>query len=502
MYSTSPKSHARPPKSPSRSPQKRRPLHERTSSRTNEIVTPTIRIISDPDTQIYSKPPLSSHRSQVPPYRKSRASAFKISYDPVPDENTINSTSTFLAANQLPPAGAKRTSTSSTDSDPQVFTTGSRVPLSNRSSQGTALSLSSPRTNDNPRGLSVVQEEPAPRERLTIRPVVPSNTGIAASVTNRLSQISLASSASSDTLAARKHEDRRASANSRLFSSPPRHLKRLSVTGPGSRESMQATNARIPPNSSSKQLAGSPTHPSSRFGSNERPRSASSPETPLRATLEAANANGITIQYPMFRPAPVFPANSWVETSATTSQNLSRTYDSYQRQQPWISRLSTIPSEPDPLVQAMSQSSNRNTRPRRRTTGSVAGGVPLIWSGSSSPVPKTFMSRVRPHPEKDLDEQSDTLGDLQRLPLRKQRSGYSAKLSADSRPSSQQSDAQSDRESQSSVISSLPAWTKYVNHVNDWYGLYIVTLLIQTQIVLPSYGVCPSWTPGSLNRRY
>lgn len=467
MYSTSPKSHARPPKSPSRSPQKRRPLHERSSSRTNEIVTPTIRIISDPDTQVYSKTPLPSHPSQVLPPRKARTSAFKISYDPVPDENTINVTSKSLAANQLPPAGAKHTSTSTTSSDPQLFTTGSRVPLSNRSSQSAALPLSSPRTNENLRGLSVVQEEPAPRERFTIRPVLPSNTGIAAPVANRLSQISLASSASSDTLAARKHEDRRASANSRLFSSPPRHLKRLSSTGPGSRGSMQATNARMPPNSTSKQLAGSPIHPSSPFGSNERPRSASSPETPLRATLEAADANGITIQYPLFRPAPVFLANSWAETSTIHSQKFSRTYDNYQKQQPWISRLSTIPSEPDPLVQAISEGSNRNPRPRRRTTGSVAAGVPLIWSGSSSPVPKTLMSRVRPRPQKDFDEQSDTLGDLQSLPLRKQRSGYSAKLSADSRPSSQQSDAKSDRESQSSVISSLPAWTKYVNHVSN-----------------------------------
>lgn len=70
--------------SPTRYPRtapRRRPLHERSDSHTNERTTPTLRIIGDPDAQIYTSSPFPRLPSQILPPQKSRNSSHTLLYD-------------------------------------------------------------------------------------------------------------------------------------------------------------------------------------------------------------------------------------------------------------------------------------------------------------------------------------------------------------------------------------------------------------------------------------
>lgn len=70
--------------SPTRYPRtapRRRPLHERSDSHTNERTSPTLRIIGDPDAQIYSSSPFPRLPSQILPPQKSRNSSHTLVYD-------------------------------------------------------------------------------------------------------------------------------------------------------------------------------------------------------------------------------------------------------------------------------------------------------------------------------------------------------------------------------------------------------------------------------------
>lgn len=82
--------------SPTRYPRtapRRRPLHERSDSHTNERTSPTLRIIGDPDAQIYSSSPFPRLPSQILPPQKSRNSSHTLVYDdgvPDPEEHGSN----------------------------------------------------------------------------------------------------------------------------------------------------------------------------------------------------------------------------------------------------------------------------------------------------------------------------------------------------------------------------------------------------------------------------
>lgn len=70
--------------SPTRYPRtapRRKPLHERSDSHTNERTSPTLRIIGDPDAQIYSSSPFPRLPSQILPPQKSRNSSHTFVYD-------------------------------------------------------------------------------------------------------------------------------------------------------------------------------------------------------------------------------------------------------------------------------------------------------------------------------------------------------------------------------------------------------------------------------------
>lgn len=70
--------------SPTRYPRtapRRRPLHERSDSQTNERTSPTLRIIGDPDAQIYTSSPFPRLPSQILPPQKSRNSSHTLVYD-------------------------------------------------------------------------------------------------------------------------------------------------------------------------------------------------------------------------------------------------------------------------------------------------------------------------------------------------------------------------------------------------------------------------------------
>lgn len=70
--------------SPTRYPRtapRRRPLHERSDSHNNERKSPTLRIIGDPDAQIYTSSPFPRLSSQILPPQKSRNSSHRLVYD-------------------------------------------------------------------------------------------------------------------------------------------------------------------------------------------------------------------------------------------------------------------------------------------------------------------------------------------------------------------------------------------------------------------------------------
>lgn len=70
--------------SPTRYPRtapRRRPLHERSDSHTNERSSPTLRIIGDPDAHVYTSSPFPRLPSQILPPQKSRNSSHNFVYD-------------------------------------------------------------------------------------------------------------------------------------------------------------------------------------------------------------------------------------------------------------------------------------------------------------------------------------------------------------------------------------------------------------------------------------
>src|SRR5262245_33615503 len=78
----------------------RRPLHDRSNSQTNQYSGPTIRIVEDPGTDVYSKTPFPSQPSQILPPRNAPGYAFERRPPRVSDSSSVANAVAKIEAGQ------------------------------------------------------------------------------------------------------------------------------------------------------------------------------------------------------------------------------------------------------------------------------------------------------------------------------------------------------------------------------------------------------------------
>jgi hypothetical protein len=477
------------PSSPKRQPL-RQPLQQRSDSEAN--ATPSIRIVADSSPSVYSKSPFPSHPSQIlQPRYAPFGQGLRVS-----DENSPTNRATVpttkheaLVPGPLQPRKSNRTSTSTTTSDPDTsYESGALFsPSSSRRCSAGTSPPSSPIEEDFHRvetKLPPVHEElvPGPSTRPTIRAVPPSSSANdLVSLTNKHSETSLASSASSDlpSLEAAGVR-RRSSASSHNYVVFPRTSSSSLPADNLATQDRSSSIHSIPNYSSVESLAFSDATYSSNA---ERPRSASTPANLSHVGLRAAYKSGARVQFPTIRASSA--TSSRAEIVRPGDKTAPRMNDGSYRPPPWSSRLSTIASESTERTSQSLSSGGQYYPRRRRTIGSIASdGLPAqseeqdsifeegsgVLTGSESnvsiPYPPALFEASRPLPPipgddsqgRDSDERDDTVGELQAPQLlRPQRSGFFSRLSPRSRPTS--SDSTQSHASQISFIGDL-SWAK------------------------------------------
>jgi hypothetical protein len=482
----------------------RKPLHDRSNSQTNQFSGPTIRIVEDPGSDIYSKYPVPSQPSQIlPPPRHAPGYGFERPGSRVSSGSQVaNTVAKFEASKasvlQPPPplqlARKKkfRHSVSTSTSEADTLVASSYTPSSLRFSQG-----STPPTSPPPnfvefeKGLEILKEEAThPAQRSTIRAVPPSSSGgeslesRARALTSKASAASFASTIPAASPPPISNAGNSTSVNRQL---PKGHTQNPST---GSEKGWSAypgdASHRQPvlrPKTSEASLAFSdisytsiePTH-------NTIPSSQPSPT--LHEASTATFASGVRITYPLVR-AP--SANSIRAESENIPSFASRMQDRSLVHQ-WSSQLSTIPSISERDSRSIARGSRSYTRsqsqesynghgngrtsyPRRRghTIGSAQSSTDNVSSEGQtefSAVPLPLFSPLS-HPsieEKDHHEEHlDTISPLPTsVPLRMKKSGYlrrhnsDSSSNPDSRPGSSQSDIST------FIQNSIPAWARYV----------------------------------------
>jgi hypothetical protein len=500
-----------PPTSTSHNPSPvRKPLHDRSNSQTNQFSGPTIRIVEDPGSDIYSKYPVPSEPSQIlPPPRHAPGYGFERPGPRVSSGSQVaNTIAKFEASKtrvlQPPPplqlARKKkyRHSVSTSNSDADTLVASSYTPSSTRFSQG-----STPPTSPPPefiefeKGLEVLREEPThphPLERSTIRAVPPSSSG-GDSLESRARALTTKASAASfaSTAAPASPSPISNAGNPTSISQPlPKGHKHKPSSGSEKGQTPNANDSGhrepvLKPKTSEASFAFSdisytsiePTHhtiPSSQ------------PSPTLHEARTATFASGVPVTYPLVRAAS---SNSLRAESEYIPSFASRMQDRSLVHQ-WSSQLSTIPSVSERDSRSLARGSRSYTRsqsqesyngngnsvvrtsyPRRRghTIGSAQSSTDNVSSEGQtefSAVPLPLFSPVSYGSVEERDHQGEHLDTISPLPtsvpLRMKKSGHlrrhdsnsdSASYS-DSRPGSAQSDASA------FVKNTIPAWARYV----------------------------------------
>jgi hypothetical protein len=491
---------------------KRQPLHQRTESQSN---TPSIRIVhGDSPQNIYSKSPFPTLPSQILEPRYAPFGNRGVHVVSVSDENSATNNAKgkstkgeALVPRPLQLRKSNRASTSTTTSDPDTSFASSSAPFSASSSRFSSATSppSSPVEDEEDRSettLTPVHEERTPgptatlRPQSTIRPVLPSPANSPISLNKQVSETSLASSASADTFAGKRADERAGSDSSNSSTNFVVFNRSSSSTIPAATSIEESERRPSAHNSthtaatlSTESLALSIVFSDVSYTSNaDRPRSSSVPAPPVHAglNLRAAYASGAKVQFPAIR-APS-SSGSWASSSSRPSLRSSpRMTDGPYRPPPWSSRLSTIPSESTERTSQSLSSGGLYFPRRRRTIGSITsdglqspseGQDSIFEEGSgvltgtesnvSLPYPPALFAPLEgrplpPTPEserrgRDSDERDDTLGELQPpQTLRHQRSGFLGRFRPGSRPGS--SDSTQSHSSTISFIGDL-SWAK------------------------------------------
>ncbi|ORX92187.1 hypothetical protein BCR34DRAFT_648795 [Clohesyomyces aquaticus] len=482
-----------PPSSRNISP-RRRPLHERTNTLSNQFSGPTIRIVEDPGTDIYSKTPFPSQPSQILPPRNAPGYSFEGRGSRVSDSSFVTNAVAHIESSQtlvpkpLHPKRAIRHSTSTSTSEADTIVASSISPSSTRFSQGTTPPSSpTPERSDREKVLEILEEFIPQPKRSTIRTVIPSSSSgpelpEGHALTPRASAASLASTASNDTLPApapAPDHQRQSSSISRPARNSHQHTLSTESNKKKQASSNNTAQRRPTVNASTESLPYSVySHTSS-----ERPRSSSQPSPTLHAARQVSITSGAQVNYPIIRAPSA--SSLWAESKDLPNIS-SRMNPRTSQVHHWSSQLSTIPSESDRgsrSIDRQSRSIDDRSQPhsdnvgnagntgsgrgyvprRRQTVGSVASSDNVsseMTESSSVAVPLPLFSPItRPSDERDSEEQHDTISPLQSPPLRKQRSGYLRRWDSDSRStSSRPGSSQSDLAT--FIQSTIPAWAR------------------------------------------
>ncbi|KAF2243311.1 hypothetical protein BU26DRAFT_437302 [Trematosphaeria pertusa] len=466
----------------------RRPLHDRSNSETNQYSGPTIRIVEDPGTDVYSKTPFPSQPSQILPPRNAPGYAFERRGSRVSDQSVVaNAVAKIESSKTLDPKPlqhkkAIRHSTSTRASDADTLVASSFSPSSSRFSQGsTPPSSPPPDFFTKERGLDVLEEVPSPPQKSTIRAVTPSISSGADdpleghALTPRASAASLASTASAESSPTYEAEHKRHSSSV----SQPSGKGHKYTPSSGSHKKKQASSTNTAPRRLiAKESTESFAYSDTSYYS-ERPRSSSHPSPTLHEARTATFASGVRVHYPVVRAPSA--SSLWAESQDLPTIS-SRMNNRASQVHQWSSQLSTIPSESERgsrsigrashSFSARSHSQDDNGIPgpafiprRRQTVGSVSSSdnVSSEMTESSVAMPLPLFSPItRPSgDERDSDERErhDTITPLQSPPLRMKRSflrrhDSDSRSTTSSRPSSSQSDLST------FIANTIPAWAR------------------------------------------
>ena len=496
--------------SPARSQQgssvKRKPLHERTDSQTNEH--PTIRLVKDPESVeefVYSRDPFPTKSSQVlhPSSSGKRVPQDRdrhVSDDappPNPPASSLRIDSLFPAPLHPKTSLGRSTSTGPADNDSRQGKGSSYSPSSSRHPSATSSQLSAPaNVGLDTSGREENEGDDTAAIPADVRPILPSLISkLDRELSSQPSETSLASSVNSNTLTVRQEQqaissealEADANASSTSLVLVERNPSRpLTARSRGSQRSITA-----PPSYPRPILKRSAESIASRTllsqASIERLRTISNPSAPWHAALQATLNSGIRVQYPTVKPpVPPSTAGSWAsvdnETPPPVSVPKRRSLRMNERpvgQSQWAPRpLSTIPSESERASHAFTEGSGVTTQvsspiERRRTRGSFGSSFMLNATPEElGDLDRSLGKRpIRP----DHDEHHDTLGELSSPYLHAQHSGSLARYSDPLiRPDSSLGEIQSKRSSYGSYIAAtLPDWAKRYYSLGERTSLVI-----------------------------
>jgi hypothetical protein len=480
----------------------RKPLHERSNSETNQFSGPTIRIVEDPGSDIYSKYPVPSQPSQIlPPPRHAPGYGFERPGSRVSSGSQVASTIAKFEASKTrvlqPPSPLQiarkkkfRHSVSTSASEADTLVASSYTPSSLRFSQGSTPPTSPPpEFTEFEKGLEVLEEENVhPAERSTIRAVPPSSSG-GESLESRaraLSPKASAASFASTIPVASPYSNSNAENPISVIQPFPKGHKHAPSSGS---ENWQSA---IPADAGNRQPVLRPKTSEASFAFSDISYTSIEPTQPtLHEAHTATFASGARITYPVVR-AP--SASSQRIEPDNIPSLVSRMQDRSLVHQ-WSSQLSTIPSVSERDSRSLARVSRSYTRsqsqesyngngnnvrrpswprPRGLTVGSLQSFTDNVSSEGHSSEGRTEFSAVplplfSPLPRASGDgsdhggEHLDTISPLPTaVPLRMKTSGYlrrqhsnsDSSSRGDSRPGSAQSDV--------SVFlqNSIPAWAK------------------------------------------
>lgn len=484
----------------------RKPLHDRSNSQTNQFSGPTIRIVEDPGSDIYSKYPVPSQPSQIlPPPRHAPGYGFERPGSRVSSESQVSSTIAKFEASKTrvlqPPSPLQiarkkkfRHSVSTSASEADTLVASSYTPSSLRFSQGSTPPTSPPpEFTEFEKGLEVLEEENVhPLDRSTIRAVPPSSSG-GESLESRARALSPKASAASfaSTIPA-------ASPNSNSNAENPISIIQPFPKGHKHAPSSESANwqSADPADAGNRQpvLRSKTSEVSFAFSDisytsiepthNTIPSSQPSPT--LHEAHTATFASGARITYPLVR-AP--SANSQRIDSENIPSFASRMQDRSLVHQ-WSSQLSTIPSVSERDSRSLARGSRSYTRsqsqesyigngnnvrrtswprPRGLTVGSAQSSADNVSSEGQPEFSAVPLPLFSPLPRASGDgsdhggEHLDTISPLPTsVPLRMKTSGYlrrqhsnsDASSRSESRPGSAQSDVSA------FIHNTIPAWAR------------------------------------------
>ncbi|KAI9657028.1 MAG: hypothetical protein M1821_003194 [Bathelium mastoideum] len=496
-----------PKRPPHGSPIKRKPLHPRTASQTNEHPA-TIRLVHDPeavdepDSAIYAQNPFPKKPSQVfhPSLSRKRVPQDRDRHvsDAAPPENPPASSLRIdsLLPAPLHPKTSIRGSTSTItsdiksrpDKDSSFSPSSSRLPSATFSAPlSEELDVSGQEENEGDDAAAIPAD---------IRPILPTLISqLDRELSSRASETSLASSITSDTLSAPLQPQPNSSgpvnadacASSTSLVIPERNSNRpLTARSRGSQRSI--TTPLAYPRPILKRSADSiASRTLLSQASIERLRAFSNPSAPWHAALQATLNSGVRVQYPTVKPPPT--AGSWASIEADTPPPITvpkrrslRMNERSAGPSQWGTRpLSTIPSESERASVPFTEGSGVTTQgsspiERRRTRGSLGSSFML----NATPEELGDLSRNlgKQPARRDHDEDHDTVGELSAPYMRMQRSGSHARFSDPLiRPESSLSDKQSKRSSYGSyVAATLPDWAKRYYSLGERTSLIITGL--------------------------